>query len=139
MGSHRFMSVRFWKENTLCRVFICRSGLPSPNLNGELGSLARLLSSISPKVDIVASSGCPADFIRVVDQSDYFSKGVQSCFRFSQFSLETLMHKSSRSSFGHIGFFSVLRGLVISLGGSLREEWAMRSPELSNVSDFFLL
>ena len=44
------------------------------------------------------------------------------------------MHKSKYSVFGQIDFFSVLQALVVSLGGSLTEEWAMRSPELTKVS-----
>ena len=67
--SCRILSVRFWKGDNLCRVFICRSGLPFPNLNGELGYLARLLSVVSTKAGILACSGFPADFLRTVDQS----------------------------------------------------------------------
>ena len=62
------------------------------------------------------------------------SQGVQSCFRFEQLSLPTLMHKSKYSVFGQIDFFPVLQALMVSLGGSLTEEWAMRSPELTKVS-----
>ena len=51
------MSVRFWKGNELCRVFVCRSALPTADLTGELGCLARLLSVFSTQVDIVACSG----------------------------------------------------------------------------------
>ena len=127
-------SLRFWKGRKLCRVTVCRSGLPSSELAGELGSLARLLSVVSTKVDIVACSGCPAHLLRTIDEMPTTTRAVQSCFRFSQLNLPHLMHKIRYSVFGHIDFFSVLKGLVISLGSSLREDWEQRSPELVRVS-----
>ena len=133
------MSLRFWKGQQLCRVTVCRSGLPSSELTGELGSLARLFSVISTKADIVACSGCPAELLRTIDEMPTTTRAVQSCFRFSQLNLPHLMHKLSYIVFGHIDFFSVLKGLVISLGSSLREDWVQRSPELVRVSDLYLL
>ena len=138
-GPNRFMSVRFWKGQYLCKVIVCRSGLPTTNLTGELGSLARLLSSISTKADKVACSGCPSELIRTIDEVPTSVRAVQSCFRFSQLNLSKLMHKSSYSVFGHIDFFSVLRGLVISLGGSANEDWVQRSPVLAKVSNYHCL
>ena len=138
-GPNRFMSVRFWKGQYLCKVIVCRSGLPTTNLTGELGSLACLLSSISTKADIVACSGCPSELIRTIDEVSTSVRAVQSCFRFSQLNLSKLKHKSSYSVFGHIDFFSVLRGLVIFLGGSASEDWVQRSPVLAKVSDYYCL
>ena len=136
-GANRFMSLRFWKKTELCRVLICRSGLLSTKLTGELGSLARLLSVVSTKADIVACSGCPVDFIRTMDEMPSFTRSMQSCYRFEHLELRRLMHKTSYSVFGHIDFFSVLRGLVISLGGALTEDWMLGSPELTRVSRFY--
>ena len=130
------MSLRFWKGRELCRVTVCRNGLPSSDLAGELGTLARLFSVVSTKADIVACSGCPAELLRTIDEMPTTTRAVQSCFRFSQLDLPHLMHKLSYSVFGHIDFFSVLKGLVISLGSSLREDWVRRSPELVRVSIF---
>ena len=59
-GPNRFMSVRFWKGQTLCRVVVCRSGLPTTDVTWELGSMARLLPATSTKADVVACSGCPS-------------------------------------------------------------------------------
>ena len=136
-GANRFMSLRFWKKTELCRVLICRSGLPSTELTGELGSLARLLSVVSTKVNIVACSGCPVDFTRTIDEMPSFTRSMQRCYRFEYLELRRLMHKTSYSVFGHIDFFSVLRGLVISLGGALTEDWMLGSPELTRVSRFY--
>ena len=130
------MSVRFWKGEELCRVLVCRNGLPSSELTGELGSVSRLLSVVSTRTDIVGCSGCPVDLLSTIDQSLFFTRGLQSCFRFEQVDLPRLMHKLNYSVFGHIDFFSVLNGLVISLGGSLTTDWIQRSPELTRVSDF---
>ena len=44
------------------------------------------------------------------------------------------MHRTSYSVFGKIDF-SVLQALMVSLGGSLTEDWVMRSPELTKVSN----
>ena len=127
-GASRFMSLRYWKGQHLCRVVICRSGLPTTDLTGELGSLARLLSAVSTKADIVACFGCPSDLVRTLDEIPTSTRAVQSCFRFSQLNLPKLIHKRSYSVFGHLNFFSVLRGLIISLGGSSQEDWVQRSP-----------
>ena len=134
VGVYRYMTVKFWRGHELCRVLICRSSLPATDVTGELGSLARFLSAVSTQPDVVACSGCHVDLVKTIDQSDYFPQGVQSCFRFEQLSLLTLMHKSKYSVFGQIDFFSVLQALMMCLGGSLTEEWALRSPELTKVS-----
>ena len=130
----RFMSVKFWKGSEWCRVFVCRSALPSTYLTGELGCLARLLSVTSTRVDIVACSGDPIGLIQTLNQSSYFNRGIQTCFRFDSLDLPTLMHKLSYSVFGKIDFFSVLQALVISLGNSNAESWALKSTNLSRVS-----
>ena len=129
------MSVKYWKQLELCRVYVCRSSLPATDVTGELGSLARFLSAVSTRPDMVACSGCPVDIAKTINQSEYFTQGVQSCFRFEHLSLARLMHKTSYSVFGHIDFFSVLQALMVSLGGSLVEDWVMRHPELVRVSN----
>ena len=129
------MYVKFWKESDLCRVYNCRSSLPLTDVTGKRGSLARFLSAVSTRPDMVACSGCPVDFANTIDQSEYFSQGVQSCFRFEQLSLARLMYKTSYSVFGKIDFFSVLQALMVSLGDSLTEDWVIRSPELAKVSN----
>ena len=122
VGLNRLMSVRFWKGDFLCRAFVCRSGLPSTDLTGELGS-SRLLSVVSTKADIVACSGCPVELIKTIDHSDLFSRAVQSCSRFEHLRLETMMHKPTYSVFGRIDFFSVLKSLMVSLGAATGEDW----------------
>ena len=133
VGTNQYMSVKFGKHLELCRVYICRSSLPATDVTGELRSLARFLSAVSTRPDMVACSGCPVEFAKTIDQSEYFSQGVQSCFQFEQLSLARLMHKTSYSVFGKIDFFSVLQALMVSLGGSLAEDWVMRRPELTKV------
>ena len=129
------MSLRFSKGTELCRVFVCRSSLLSTDLAGELGSPSRLLSVVSTRAEIVACSGCPAALARTIDNSEFSTCGVQSCFRFESLSLPRLMHKLSYSVFGHKDFVSVLQALMVSLGSSLTEDWVLRSPELSIVSN----
>ena len=72
------MSVRFWKATDLCKVLICRSGLLSSDLTGKMGSLSRLMSTLSTKADIVAVFGCSADLVRKNDGVSCFPKGVNT-------------------------------------------------------------
>ena len=137
-GRFKHCYLRFWREDALVKVFLCRFGLQSPALAGEMGALSRLLSAVSPKPQLVASSGCGADFIQVADDSGVFSHTVQSPFRFESVDLEAVMHKDSYSVFKRIDFFSVLRGLLVSLGGSLTESWTLATPELSKVRFLFI-
>ena len=119
VGINWLMSVKFWKGDSLCRVFICRSGLLSTDLNRELG---------------VACSECPVELIQTIDHSDYLSRAVQSCFRFEHLRLQTMMHKPTYSLFGRIDFFSVLKSLIVSLGAATGEDWVLQSPDLAQVS-----
>ena len=128
------MSIRFWKGSELCRVFVCRSALPSADLTGELGCLPRLLSVTSTRVDIVACSGDPIGLIQTLNQSSFFNRGFQTCLRFDSLDLPTLMHKLSYSVVGKIDFFSVLQALIVSLGNSHAEPWALISTNLSRES-----
>ena len=134
VGVNRLMSIKFWKGNSLCRVFVCRSGLPSADLTGDLGSMSRLLSVVSTKADIVAWSGCPVELIQTIDHNEFFPRAVQSCFRFEQLHLQKMMHKPTYSVFGRIDFFSVLKCLIVSLGAATGEDWVLESPDLGRVS-----
>ena len=136
-GTDRLMFLRYWRETKLCTIFICRSALPAADLYGELGSLSRLLSVVSTDPDIVACSGCSVDYIRTIDQHHHsYSRGTQSCYRFESLDLQLLMHKFTYSVFGRIDMFSVLQCLLVSLGGSVTEDWVLESPELTRVSVF---
>ena len=99
-GVYRFISKRFWRKSKLCRVLVCRSSVLSIVLTGELGSLARLLSAVSTKADIVVSTGCPLDLLSSVDYSDYINREVQSCFRFERLDLSKLKHKPNYRELG---------------------------------------
>ena len=127
------MSVKFFKGDSLCRVFVFRNGLPSTDLTGELGSISRLLSVVSTKADIVACSGCPVELIQTIDHNVFFPRAVQSCFGFEQLQLQKMMHKP-HSVFGRIDFFSVLKCLIVSLGAATGEDWVLESPDLARVS-----
>ena len=135
-GLNRFMYARFWKDNVLCKVLICRSGVLIRGLNGELGSLARLMSAISTQADLVSCSGVPLDFIKILDKFEFQNRGIQFPFKFNRVPLRDMMHKESYSVFGRIDFFSVLQALVVSLGGCTKETWALNSTQLLKVGKF---
>ena len=132
-GRFKHVYVCFWKENSLVKTFFCRYGLQSPPLAGEIGVLSRVLSVVSTKPQLVACSGCPGDFIQVVDDSGVFRNTLQSPFRFESVDLQAIMHKDSQSVFIRADFFSVLQGLIVSLGGCLSRPWTLQCPELSKV------
>ena len=93
LGTNRFKTVRIWRGDSLCNVFVCQSALPFTRLAGELGCLSQLLSVVSTKADIVACSGCVVDFVRTISHCTYFSRGVQCYHRFETMYLSTLKHK----------------------------------------------
>ena len=137
-GLNRFMYARFWKDDVLCKVLICRSGVLVRGLNGELGSLARLMSAISTQADVVSCSGVPSDFIKILNKFEFQNKGIQFPFKLSRTPLREMMHKESFSVFGRIDFFSVLQALVVSLGGCTKEIWALESTHLLKVGNLWL-
>ena len=135
-GRFKYVYLRFWRDDCLVKSFLCRFGVTSPPLAGEMGALSRLLSSVSTKPQLVAVSGCPVDFIQVVDESNIFAHTLQSPFRFDSVDLQAIMHRDSYSVFKRIDFFSVLQGLIVSLGGSLSLPWTLQCPELSKVISY---
>ena len=114
------MYIRFWKEDVLVKAFLYRFGVLAPGVRSELGGIARLLSVVSNKPQMVACSGCPPDVIEVLDKCGVFTKTVQPAFRFDTVDLPTIMHKLSYSVFGRIDFFSVM--CPIALRGVLQTD-----------------
>ena len=74
------MFVRIWKGTGLCKVLICRSGLPASDLTGEMGTLYRLMSAVSTKANVVAISSCSADLVRTIDGSQGIPYGRPMLF-----------------------------------------------------------
>ena len=73
------------------------------------------------------------DLVRTIDHCLSFSRGVQKCFRYERLDLQALTRKPSYSVFRRIDFFSVLQALIVSVGGSLAEEWVLESLKLTRV------
>ena len=132
-GLFLFMHVRFWRDNQLCRVVLKRTGRTGGQTQAEKHLFSSLLGAISTRPSPVCASGCSLDFVQDLDESPLFTLGVQSFKRFDEVSLAKLMHKDNYSVFGRIDFFSTLKYLVVSLGGSLDMECVLLSPELSKV------
>ena len=133
-GQFRYAYIRFWKGDSLVKVFMCRYGLQSPPLAGEMRVLSRVLSEVSTKPQLVACSGSPCDFIQTVDESGLFQRAIHSFFRFDTVDLQSIMQRDAYSVFARIDFFSVMQGLIVSLGGSLFLSWILECPELSKVT-----
>ena len=136
-GQFCFMSVLFWKEDTLCKVKLCRFGLTVTYPTGYMGLLSRLLSAITTRPNLLGCSGCPNDVFRAIDKSPHFDRGIQYPFRFTDIDLARLMHRQQYSVFGRIDFFSVLEHLILSLAGCLTERWTHDAPELVKVRLMF--
>ena len=132
-GLFLFMHLRFWCDNQLCRVVLKRTGRTVGQTQAEKHLFPSLLGAISARPNPVCASGCSLEFVQELDESPLFTFGVQSFKRFDEVSLAKLMHKDSYSVFGRIDFFSVLKYLIVSLGGSLDMECVLLAPELSRV------
>ena len=132
-GRFKHGYVRFWKDNTLVKAFVCRYGAQSPSLVGEMCVVSRVLSALSTKPQVVGCSGVSPDFIQVLDEYDGLQRTVQSPFRFDSVSLPSLMHRQGFGVFGQLDFFAVLQGLIVSLGGCVHLPWTLATPELSKV------
>ena len=132
-GQFCFMSVRFWKEDTLCRVTINRFARTVPHPTGFVGTLSRLMSAISPQPGLVSVSGCPTEVFHAFDEDSYFKKGILCSFRFDELDLPRVMHRQNFSVFGRVDFFSVLNHLISALRGSLYQSWTLEAPELVKV------
>ena len=116
VGRFKHKFIRFWKDDSLVKALLCRYGLQSPPLAGEMGSLSRILSAVSTRPQLVGVSGCPSDFIQTVDDSGFFQHTLQSPFRFETVNLQSIINKDSRSVFERVDLFSVLQNVVVSLG-----------------------
>ena len=132
-GRFKYGFIRFWKDTVLVKAFICRFGVQSPPLVGEMCVASRVISAVSTKPQIVGCSGVPTDFVRVLDAYEGLKRTVQSPFRFDAISLPALMHRQGFGLFGQLDFFAVLQGLIVSLGGCVHLRWTLSTPELSKV------
>ena len=127
------MFIRFWRKDELCRVFLKRTGRVLGQSAAELSLISDVLAVFSRGTNIVSCSGCSLETIQKVDSSPYSKHGLQHPLRFEDFSIARLMHKESYSVFGRIDFHSVLKYLIIFLGGSLDCDWTLMTPVLAKV------
>ena len=125
--------VRFWYQDELCRVFLKRTSRPQGQTDAEICRIAYIMAAISTTPKLISCTGCSMRTIQLIDLSPYSSFSVQSPPRFEELPLPQLMHRKSQSVFGRVDFFSTLRYLVVSLGGSLELGWVLLSPDLSRV------
>ena len=119
-GPFQYLSVRFWKGETLCKVELARFGRATTFPAGDITMISKLLSSISNIPNIVCCSGCPKDLIALLDGCNFVEHGLQYPFRFDEFSFSSLLHKRKGSVFGPIDFCSVLRFLIVRLEPALK-------------------
>ena len=129
-----YLSIRFWKEDHLCKVVLTRFGRTVTYPIGHIAALSRVFSLISDQPGIVSLSGCPSEVFQMVDECPVFPKGIHYPFRFDSLDLARLMHKRSLSIFGRVDFFNVVEHLIVSLRGALDQAWTLDTPELVDVS-----
>ena len=132
-GTYSFVSIRFWKGESLNVVRLLRYRTASEPAAGFLLALSRLLSAISAQPQIVSVSGCPAELIPLLERSCFFQKGIEYPFRFDALSLLSMMHERWGSVFGSISFFSQLKFLITFLDGCGGQPWAALMPEFVRV------
>ena len=90
------------------------------------------MRAFSPTPVLISCIGCSARTVQLLHQSPYSSFSIQSP-RFEELSRSQLELKKRSSVFGRIDVFSVLKYLVVSLGGCVELDWVLLSPELSKV------
>ena len=127
------MHLQFWRGDQLCRVLIKRTGRVVGQAAAQVNLLASLLAATSSRPDLLSSGGCSFELIQLPDNGYLFPLAVQCPTRFSDISLPKLMHKKSYCVFGRIYFFSVLKYIIVSLGGCLDLECVLLAPEQSKV------
>ena len=93
------MAVRFWSGDVIQRVELCRHPLASAYPGNFLGAVARLLSFVSAKPNLVSISGCPSAILQTFDQCGLFKHTVQFPFRFEVMSLPRLYAPEVRKFF----------------------------------------
>ena len=131
-----YMAVRFWREDVVQRVELCRHPLASAYPGNFFGSISRVLSFISSGPNLVSVSGCPAAVLQTLDQSKLFKFSIQYPFRFEVLSLPRLMHQKYDDFFGKIDIFSQLKYLTVFLISALSQLWMLDCPNLSAVRSF---
>ena len=125
--------VRYWKNDSLVRVLLCRFSCLGEYPKGHFGSLARLFSALSSRPSMVGCSGCPISLLEQVTKAKLSTRGILRPFRFETVSLTNLLPKPSPCVFGAVDFYSVLQYLVVLLGGSRHQAWILEAPHLSKV------
>ena len=131
--------MRFWKNDSLVRVLLCRFSCIGEYPKGHVGSLARILSAFSTRPSLVGCSGCPLDLLELLMKSKLFEKGIVRPFRFESVKFTTLLPNPTPCVFGNINFYSVIQYLVVFLGGARQQPWLVESPELLKVVYIFFL
>ena len=131
------LHIRFWKDQYLARVQLCRFGSANPFPVGHLGVIARVMSVLSTRPNIVSCSGCPITILRALDSSEYTDKTTQYPFRFDSLSFHALMSKCHTDVFGSLDFYSVLQYLIVYLGGAQHQSWFQLAPDLMKVCIWF--
>ena len=134
-----FVFIRFWRKDKLCRVFLKRTGRVLGQSAAELCLISFVMAAFSTRPNIVSCSGSTLETINLIDNSPYSKHGLQRPLRFDDFSIARLMHKQSYSVFGRIDFHSVLKYLIIFLGGSLDCDWTLLTPVLAKVRIYYCL
>ena len=127
------MYVRYWKEDRLIRILLCRfaGGVEYPK--GHLGSIARAMSAFSSRPDIVSCTGCPLSLLELLAKSSFCDKGIMRPLRTDSVQLSSLLPHPASCVFGNIPFQSVLQYLVVFLGGARQQPWILESPNLLKV------
>ena len=120
-GIYRYMSVRFWRGDSLVRVGLHKHLQTDEYPECYLSVISCLLSCVSSKPNLVSISGCSSMVFQALESSDLYNYGIQYPFRFQAFSVPDFMHPNPLQTshvFGHIDMFSQLKYLVFFLRGS---------------------
>ena len=132
-GVFLLVFIRFWRKDELCRVFLKRTGRVLGQSSAELSLISDIMAVFSTTPNIVSCSGSTLETTQILDTSPFIEHGLQRPLQFVDFSIARLMHKESYSVFGRIDFHSVLKYLIVFLGGCLDCDWTLLTPVLAKV------
>ena len=132
------MYIRYWKDDTLIRILLCRFACIGEYPKGHLGCIARIMSAISCRPDIVSVTGCPLSLLELLMKSSFCEKGIMRPLRIDSVQFTSLLLHPTPCVFANIDFYSVLQYLVVFLGGARQQPWILESPELLKVIFYIL-
>ena len=133
--TRRRLSMTFWEGRELVTVTVAHSGREVNVVKSNVLLSSQLLSAVSIEPRIICCGGSSLEFIKALDKAPSQKTGIQYPFSLSPVHIEKLMHKPCFNVMGKTDMFSMLRTLLIWLGGLLDERWTQSTQYFGKVCE----